>query len=328
MFNVVRRPVTIVAGAALLFLVAGPAIAGAGGSADTGRLAYAKIGSSGGAQLFLANADGTSEHLIPLGDLAEDFAVPVWSPDQTRLLITNMFVFDSQGELLRFRPATVDPDGSNYHLMDAAGPPDMYCHAWTLDTQRLLCGFGGDQPGVFSIRASDGGDPVRLTTNPFGSGDVPWSVSPDGRRFVFLRYRPGPMPDPQPYRAQAVGIFTARLDGSDVRQVVPYGVAQAHEIASASWSPDGRSILSSTKSGRLFIVNATGGSIRQVTLDDQQRDDFAFEPAWSPDGRRIAFTMFRNGQPDLYITDVTGRNTVQVTDTPDFENGVAWAAGH
>jgi TolB protein len=136
------------------------------------------------------------------------------------------------------------------------------------------------------------------------------------------------MPEPQPFRPQAVAIFTARLDGSDVRQVVPYGVAQAHELASASWSPDGRSILSTTKSGRLFTVRSDGGSIRQITLDDQKPHDFAFEPAWSPDGRRIAFTMFRNGQPDIFITDMDGRDTVQVTNTPDFENGVAWATGN
>jgi Tol biopolymer transport system component len=323
--NVARRPLTTIAITALVFLIGAPPVAAA--PPDSGRLAYAKIDFGAGADLFLAKPNGTAETLIPLGDVAEDFAVPVWSPDQTRLLITNMIVFDGQGEIVRFRPATVNPDGSDYHLVDAAGPTDMYCHAWTPDGLRLLCGIGVEHPGIFSVRATDGGDPVRLTTNPFGSGDVAWSVSPDGTRFAFLRYRPGPMPEPQPFRPESVAIFTARLDGSDVRQVVPYALAQAHELASASWSPDGRSILSTTKSGRLFTVRSDGGSIRQITLDDQKPRDFAFEPAWSPDGRRIVFSMFRNGQPDVFITDVDGRDTVQVTNTPDFENGVAWATG-
>ena len=330
MIDAARRPLTAFAITALVFLLGVPAVAAAQPaptSADAGRLAYAKIEFGAGADLFVANPDGSAETPIPLGDIAEDFAVPVWSPDHTRLLITNMIVFDDQGELLRFRPATVNPDGSDYHLVDAAGPTDMYCHAWTPDGLRLLCGIGVDDPGIFSVRATDGGDPVRLTTNPFGSGDVAWSVSPDGTRFAFLRYRPGPMPEPEPFRPEAVAIFTARLDGSDVRQVVPYGLAQAHELASASWSPDGRSILSTTKSGRLFTARWDGGSVRQITLDDQQPGDFAYEPAWSPDGRRVVFTMFRNGQPDIFITDVDGRDTVRVTNTPDFENGVAWAAG-
>ncbi len=322
-----RRGALIAAG--LVLALAGPAAAGASGSAGTGRLAYAKIHFGSGSDLFVAKADGSGETPLPLGNIAEDFATPVWSHDGSRLLITNMVIFDNQGELVGFRPATVDPDGANYHLVTGTGlPTDMYCHVWTHDMQRLLCGIGVDQPGIFSVRATDGGDVRRLTTNPFGSGDVAWSLSPDGTRFAFLRYRPGPAPDPQPYRPEAVGIFTAKLDGSDVRQIVPYGLAQAHELASASWSPDGRWILSTTKSGRLFIVSAGGGALRQITVDDGQPKDFAFEPAWSPDGKRIAFSMFRNGQPDLFITDIDGRHTVRITDTPDFENGVAWTAGN
>lgn len=326
MMNLARRGAAATA-AALVIALAVPSAAGASSSADTGRLAYAKIHFGAGAELFVANADGSGETAIPLGDPAEDFAVPVWSPDGTRLLISNMMLLDDQGGLA-FRPATVAPDGAGYHLVNGSGlPGDVYCHAWTPDAQRLLCAIGVDHQGLFSIRSTDGGDARRLTTNPFGAQDVAWSLSPDGTRFAFLRYRPGPEPGPQPFRSNAVGIFTARLDGSDVRQVVPYGLAQAHEIASASWSPDGRWILSSTKSGRLFVVSSDGGALRQITLDDTRTGDFAFEPAWSPDGRRIAFTMFRGGQPDLYITDPDGRHTVQVTDTPDFENGVAWAAG-
>ena len=247
-------------------------------------------------------------------------------PDGTRLLITNILRFDGPDQLQPFRPALVNPDGSNYHLVPALDAPfDMYCHAWTANQTRLLCGLGGDRPGIFSMRATDGGDARRLTTNPFGSGDVAWSLSPDGSQFAFLRYRPGPMPDPQPYRPEQVGIFVANIDGSHVRQVVPYGLAQAHELASASWSPDGRQILSTTKSGRLFVVRLDGTGLRQLTLDVASHNTFAFEPAWAPDGSRIIFSMFRDGQPDLYTADPNGSHVIQITDTPDFENGASWA---
>ena len=289
------------------------------------RIAYSKIMPGGGAQIFVAKPDGSGEQQVPTQDMVEDFGVPVWSPDGSRLLITNMVRFDGAGDLLPFRPSIVAPDGSNYHLLPAVDAPfDMYCHAWTPDGTRLLCGLGGDHPGVFSVRATDGGDARRLTTNPFGSGDAAWSVSPDGTQFAFLRYRPGPMPDPQPFRPEQVGIFVANLDGSNVRQVVPYGLAQAHEIASASWSPDGRLIASSTKSGRLFVVRVDGTGLRQLTIDVASNRTFAFEPAWSPDGSRIIFTMFRDGQPDLYTADPDGSHVVQVTDSPDFENGPSW----
>jgi Tol biopolymer transport system component len=133
------------------------------------------------------------------------------------------------------------------------------------------------------------------------------------------------MPGPQPFRTEQVGIFVANLDGSNVRQVVPYGVAQAHELASASWSPDGRQILSTTKSGRLFVVRVDGTGLAQLKLDVSSKGTFAYQPAWSPDGTRIIFGMVRDGQADLYTADPNGSHLVQVTDSPDFENGPSWA---
>ena len=51
---------------------------------------------------------------------------------------------------------------------------------------------------------------------------------------------------------------------------------------------------------------------------------FAFEPDWSPDGSRIVFCMSINGQEDIYTAKADGSHLVQVTDTPDFENGPDW----
>jgi len=323
MRSLARRSTALAVAIVVLGLVVPGAASAQGG---TTRIAYSKILPGGGAEVFVANPDGTNEYQVPTQDLAEDFGVPVWSSDGSHLLITNMIRFDGAGGLLPFRPSIVDPDGSNYHLVPAVDAPfDMYCHAWTPNRTRLLCGLGGDHPGIFSIRATDGGDARQLTTNPFGSTDVAWSLSPDGTQFAFLRYRPGPMPGPQPFRPEQVGIFVANLDGSNVRQVVPYGFAQAHELASASWSPDGRQILSTTKSGRLFLISINGTGLRQLTLDVNSNQTFAFEPAWSPDGRRIIFTMVRDGQPDLYTADPDGSHVVQITNTPDFENGPSWA---
>jgi Tol biopolymer transport system component len=35
--------------------------------------------------------------------------------------------------------------------------------------------------------------------------------------------------------------------------------------------------------------------------------------------------MVRDGQADLYTADPNGSHVVQVTDSPDFENGPSWA---
>jgi Tol biopolymer transport system component len=265
-------------------------------SQTNGQIAFTRPSFTGPANVFIANPDGSDVQEVPLLYPAEDFAVPIWSPDGSQLLISHVLRFDASGDLLPFRPATVNPDGSDFNLLEPPnGPFDMDCWAWYKDGTRILCGFGGDQPGIFSIRASDGGDPVRLTTNPNGGIDLATDVSPDGRRFVFLRFKPGASPEPRPFRTQQVALFVENIDGTGLRQLTPYGLAAPHEVASAHWSPDGREIISELTNGRLFVVRPDGTGLTPINLQTGTGQYFAFEPDWSPDGTRIVFCMFING---------------------------------
>jgi Tol biopolymer transport system component len=320
-----RRWSAVLTTTALMALTAidGPAHASVSGPNDV--IAFARQIGIGGADVFITNPDGTDVRQVPLGYPAEDFGIPIWSPDRSELLISHLLRFDAAGDILPFRPATVEPDGANFTVLEPPdGPFDMGCFAWHPDGARLLCNFGDDQPGIFSIRASDGGDPVRLTTDPYGAADVPTDVSPDGRRFVFLRYKPGASPGPRPFRTEQVALFVANLDGTSQQQITTYGLAEPHEIASAQWSPDGRVIISATTQGRLFIIRPDGTSLAPIRLQTGTDRYFAFEPDWSPDGTRVVFCMSVNGQEDIHTARADGSHLVQVTDTPDFENGPDW----
>src|SRR5437773_1381203 len=165
-----------------------------------GRIAFTRQITTDIAGVFTAKPDGSDEQQVPLGgtDGVEIFSDVHWSPDGRELLIGHTLRIDpSTGQCcLPFRPAIVKPDGSDYKVLTMPYAPfDGGCGVWSLDQTRLLCGFGGDHPGIFSVRSSDGGDPLRLTTYPYGgtdARDVPTDISPDGTQFVFLRYRPGP----------------------------------------------------------------------------------------------------------------------------------------
>ena len=311
--------------AALGALTAAPA--GAAAPATNGQITFARQIPTGGADVFIASPDGTQVQQVPLVYPAENFGIPRWSPDGSQLLISNVLRFDTAGNLLPFRPATVGVDGSNFNLLQPPGAPfDMACFGgWYPDATRLLCGYGEGPPGVFSIRASDGGDPARLTTYPFGTNcntcDEATDVSPDGTRFVFLRFK---RENAANFRQEQVALFVENINGTGLRQITPYGLAAPHEAASARWSPDGKEIISETTHGRLFVVHPDGSGLRMIPLQTGTTSYFAFEPDWSPNGTQIVFCMYINGQEDIYTANADGSNVRQVTNTPAMENGPDW----
>jgi Tol biopolymer transport system component len=328
-----RRRIMLVSVAviALLGLVAvgGPAQAKYPGT--NGQLAFSRPDpATGFPGIFIANPDGTHEHQLPLpGPAAADN--PIWSPDGSRILV---FFLRPDGPP---RPATVNPDGSGFTVLEVPELPqdmDLRCTAWSPDATRLLCyaiRFGGDPSlnGIYTIRASDGGGLTRLTVSPyppegeFGGGDIPGDYSPDGSQFVFMRAKPGADPAA---RHQQGALFVENTDGTGLRQLTPYGLANSHDNGLAHWSPDGSEILFASAQGSLFVVRPDGAGLRAIPLKTGGGFSFAFTPGWSPDGTKIVFSLFLRptGQEDIYTARPDGSQVAQVTNTPDFEDFADW----
>jgi Tol biopolymer transport system component len=295
-----------------------------------GQIAFTRYDSSGEAHIFIANPNGTHEHPLPLPTPAD---VAVWSPDGSKLV-----VFPHRADAPA-RPATVNPDGSSFMVLEVPRLPrdiDLVCPAWSPDGARLLCqasrGPGADPGlnGIYTIRASDGGGLRRLTVNPyppsgnFGGGDNPGDFSPDGRRFVFMRARPGP--EPTPDIGQRGALFVGNPDGTGLRQITPYGLANSHGNGLARWSPDGSRILFASERGSLFTIRPDGTGLRKIPLETGAGRSFAATPGWSPNGRRIVFSLFheQTEQEDIYTARSDGRQVARVTDTSEFEDFGDW----
>jgi len=323
-------------------------------SRRSGRIAFIRTSPDGSAAVLVrTNPDGSHNQTVPPPSRPETFSSPAWSPDGATLLISHTYRLDTSGQCcLPFRPATVKPDGSRFtqYRMRYA-PPGIDCPVWSADATRILCGFGGSHPGVYSVRAADGGDPIRLSTNPFGSEaeeaiDQPTSVSPDGTRFLFIRYRPGKRGDREANKMTA--LFVENLDGTGLRQITPYGLTAAHEDAWAAWSPDGHEILS-VASGRaghpgpitcfdaigaclatqshLFVIHPDGSGFHTITLHGSAatRGYRVLQPSWSPDGSKIIFCLWPDaGAEDVYTANADGSDPAQVTHDADFENAPRW----
>jgi TolB protein len=259
--------------------------------------------------VFVANPDGSNNQLLETNTCCAS-----WSPGGTRIALA---ASSPDG---RITTATVNPDGSGYTLMPLPdstlnlGPasPD----SWSPDGTRFaLQGWDNTNPsrnGVYTV-ATDGSSLVRLTSNPYGSYDVPADYSPDGTQIVFIRQDPN--------RHNRVALFVVSANGGSVTQISGWQSVQD----TASWSPDGKWILTDNGEGSLNLVHPDGTDLHQIPLAVTGRH-FAFTPAWSPDGKKIIFGLFTatgrgTGQEAIYTANADGsdlQNTGLQGDTPDW----------
>jgi Tol biopolymer transport system component len=261
-----------------------------------GRVAFGRYGPHG-VSMFTANTDGSGERALFPPD-AEDAR---WSPDGRHISIVSQ---NSQG-LIFF--GVMEADGSGYAQRHSPDPSlNLGCVAWSPDSFRLACeGWDesdGTRNGIYTVRASDGGDLTRVTTAPVHTHDTPGDYSPDGKRIVFHNY-------------------DLATDTSGPQMVVNVDGTARHAlnaetgVGSGDWSPDGKAILTETIAGgpRLLLVPTDGGP--SVTIDLDRRFINANAPAWSPDGEWIAFSGATSSDLDIYVVRRDGTDLFQVTHT-------------
>lgn len=192
-----------------------------------------------------------------------------WSPDGRVVAFeegppsaTRLTIMRHDGTGLRRLPRLTDSDGSP---------------AWSPTGRRLA--FEGVRPcphycnWLYTVR-TDGTGLRRVIA--IGALWPAWSVT--GRiAFVNEDDQYGtPSPDD--------GLITIRPDGARTRRLFGryWGTG-----ASPDWSPDGRRLAFSARSGHIYTIRANGRGLRRLTELDWSGNT---DPAWSPDGRYIAFT--------------------------------------
>jgi Tol biopolymer transport system component len=286
---------------------------------QNGRIVFAEQGPNA-THLFTMNPDDTD-----VRDLSVKGTCMSWAPDGSKILIG-----ETSGNA---GPATINPDGTGYTELEANGRTHG-CGAFSPDGTRIA--FGGSTlleadhyypraHGIFTVRASDGGDLVRLTprdgTNP--------NYSPDGQQVVFQGVQ-GAQGACIPQSPKGGGTFTCpprtyRIGESDGSVfVVNADGTGLHRIASnmtglhfaPSWSPDGRWILLSDGAGAVYVVHPDGTGLRQITLETVPRLLESYYPSWSPDGTRFVFVGWTGADRyNLFTAQADGTDVEQITHT-------------
>src|SRR4051812_1887216 len=204
-----------------------------------GRIVFARRNAADDFVVFVIGADGTGERRLVDGA----HEIPRWSPDGSHVSMTT----DVDGLI---RTAIVATDGSGYEVLPIPAPGlSLGCSAWSPDGTHLACeGWDDNDPkrnGIYTIRASDGGDLVRVTSSPNGGHDLPGSYSPDGKQLSAVRST----------EADHGAVYLVAVDGGSMRAV------DAGDTFSSAFAPDGLSILVDGPPTSLSLIGATGGAV-------------------------------------------------------------------
>ena len=65
------------------------------------------------------------------------------------------------------------------------------------------------------------------------------------------------------------------------------------------------------------------GNVTNLTNNTFVWDDL---PAWSPDGKKIAFTIWRDENIEIYVMDADGRTPTNLTNNDASDSDPAWFA--
>jgi WD40 repeat protein len=262
---------------------------------------FSRIMPTGETLYFVVSADGSGETPFAPG---KDFEGRQLSPDGSQLAIVGP---NEEGVLVG---GTVGVDGSGFRLFAAPDPTlHLACGVWAPQGRMACEGWDDSDPsraGIYTVRASDGGDPQRLTRHR----DVPCEYSPDGTQLAFVRTGAN----------DAVGTLMLMDADGGRRRAVLTDVALSG--IPCDWSPDGHSILVASGSGALIVVTPDGDD---SPIEGDGLKGHSLGAVWSLDGSHILFSMRLEGdQFDVYMAAADGSDLTRITDSDLLEEATNW----
>ena len=250
--------------------------------------------------IYVMNADGSGVRRVT-SDENRDYG-PTWSPDGTKI------AFSSQRDRGRYHIYAINRDGSGMvQITDTYG--SEYEPAWSPDGSKIAFSARSSVSGGYDIHVAniDGTDITVLRGSSLTERSPAWS--PDGKTIAYTAQTNEDSVGREIFVVNIAGTLGARLTHRRLRSVDP------------AWSPDGSKLLFASdhiSNSEIYVMDVDYEAavepsnlhryFKQLTYSSNN-----IEPAWSPDGGRIAFLSYRSGLRALYVMNVDGSASRQIT---------------
>ncbi len=291
-------------------------LSGAAGGGQEGKIVF-HSNPHGDLDVYAMNADGTDQTAITSDD-NEDID-PTWSPNG-KLIAFNRFPADFSG----CEVYVMNADGSGVRQLTHDGTYD-FGGIWSPDGKQIAFKSNRDGDDDLYVMNADGTGIKQVTNIGWVATVTAWS--PNGKQLAFIGYYDyilyGPLGDTE--------IYVVNVGDGKITQLTDNHVDD--EGDHAGWSPNGELFsFSSRRDGGdldIFVMNANGTGIRQITGiggDGAVDDDDSF---WSPNGKYLAFHSTRDGDEEVYTIPVDlSRPARQLTFNDVVSDAVpVWARG-
>lgn len=127
--------------------------------------------------------------------------------------------------------------------------------------------------------------------------------------------------EPKPSGRSLYSLQVADIDGHDPKKIL----TSSEPMMSPSWSPDGEWVAyvsyEHDGSSAIFVQEVSTGQRRMVS----KQPGINGAPAWSPDGKRLALTLSKGRNPDIYILDLASDRLQRITKSYAIDTEPSWA---
>src|SRR3954470_5981328 len=264
------------------------------------RIAYVR-GTGDAAAMRVIDSDGANEVTVPTDACGLS---PSWNPRGTMIAYTTC---GGNSRLL-----VIDVATSRSRVL--AGPLRNIAFStpvFTSDGNSIIFARSGDAgTDLYQMSANGGDTPRRLTLGRGVENSQP-TMSPDGRRIVYVGNSLG-RPE----------LYIMDSDGTNVEVLTNYEDSERNYRSDPDWSPDNRLIAYTERlNGRFQVrtVNPSGSAPKYRTSEGENE-----QPSWAPDGRHLLFTSTRTGVRQLWVLDIETNRFRQLTQSSGSRLG-AWS---